>query len=162
MIQTLAITDQLTGLYNRRGLLTLAEQQLKIAERTKESLLLLFADLDGLKEINDKLGHKAGDEAIVETANIFREVFRKMDIIARIGGDEFAVLATEASLEYADLIRKRLHDQLASHNARAGRVFNLSISVGMAYYDPENPCSLDQLITRADSLMYEQKTRKLA
>ena len=160
LIQTLAITDQLTGLYNRRGLMTLAEQQLKMAERTKESLLLLFADLDDLKQINDQFGHKTGDEVIIEIANILQEVFRKVDIISRIGGDEYAVLATEASLEYADLIRKRLQDQLALHNARAGRAFNISISVGMAYYDPEHPCSLDELITRADSLMYEEKVGK--
>ncbi len=160
MINDLAITDLLTNLYNRRGFIALAEQQVKQAERNKQGLLLLFADLDNMKQINDGLGHKAGDEALLETADVFREVFRKMDIIGRIGGDEFAVLAVEGSQEYSDIIKKRLQDQLDAHNARAGRNFSLSISVGTAYYDPEHPSSLDELMSNADSLMYEQKRNK--
>lgn len=85
-IRTLSITDQLTGLYNRRGFIALVEQQLKIVERTKDGAILLFADLDGLKWINDNLGHNKGDEALVETASILKEIFRKSDIIARMGG----------------------------------------------------------------------------
>ena len=160
LIQTLAITDQLTGLYNRRGLLTLAEQQLKMVERTKRGLLLFFADLDDLKQINDKLGHQVGDEVIVEAARILKEVFRKTDIIARFGGDEFAVLAPEASGEYAAMVEKRLHDQLALHNADADRPYKLSISIGVAYCNPARPCSLDEMLSCADSLMYEQKKKK--
>jgi diguanylate cyclase (GGDEF)-like protein/PAS domain S-box-containing protein len=161
MIRALSITDQLTGLYNIRGFRTMAEQQLQMTERTKTGLLLLYADLDGLKKINDKLGHNSGDEAIVEAAVILKEVFRKMDIIARVGGDEFAVLALEASLEYSAMIKNRLRDQLALHNARAGRAYHLSFSVGMAYHDPAAQTSLDELISRADSMMYEQKRRKV-
>jgi PAS domain S-box-containing protein len=134
MIHALAITDQLTGLYNRRGFTTLAEQQLRIEERTRSGMVLLFADVDDLKQINDKLGHKSGDE--------------------------FAVLAPEASLEYSDMIKNRLQNQLDIHNARAGRDYNLSLSTGMVYYDPSTPCSLDELISRADTLMYEQKRCK--
>jgi diguanylate cyclase (GGDEF)-like protein/PAS domain S-box-containing protein len=160
LIRALSITDQLTGLYNRRGFMTLAEQQLRVAERTKKGLFLLYADLDGLKQINDKLGHKSGDEAIAETANVLQEVFRKMDIIARMGGDEFAVLAPEASLEYADMIKNRLQDQLDIHNSLAGRNYNISLSIGMLYHDPATSKSLDELTSRADSLMYEQKRRK--
>jgi PAS domain S-box-containing protein len=92
-IRDLSITDPLTGLYNRRGFLTLAEQQLNISKRTKVGLLLLFADLDGMKWINDNLGHKKGDEALIEVANVFNKVFRDADIVARVGGDEFSVLA---------------------------------------------------------------------
>ncbi len=160
MIRALSITDQLTGLYNRRGFTPLAEQQLRVAERTKNGLLLLYADMDGLKQINDRLGHRSGDEAIVEASNVLKEVFRKTDIIARMGGDEFAVLASEASLEYSDIIKNRLQDQLAVQNARTVRDYNLSLSIGMVYYDPSTPSSLDELISRADSLMYEQKRRK--
>jgi len=159
-IRTLSITDQLTGLYNRRGFTALSEQQLRIAERTKSGILLLFADVDNLKQINDKFGHKVGDEALVETANVLKEVFRKMDIIARIGGDEFAVLASEASLEYADIIRNRLQDRLNVHNLNANRFYNLSLSIGMVYHPPPPPYSLDELISSADSLMYEEKQRK--
>ncbi len=161
-IRILAITDQLTGLYNRRGLLALAEQQLKMAERTQKGLILLFADLDAMKQINDTLGHDAGDEALVEAAQVLQEVFRKMDIIARVGGDEFAVLVPETSKEFIGIVERRLRDQLALHNARTGRAFSLSLSVGMAYCDSEQTCSLDELLTRADSLMYEQKRAKHA
>ncbi len=161
-IRSLVITDPLTGFYNRRGLMTLAEQQIKIAERKGYGLLLLFADLDELKLINDTLGHQAGDAAIVEAAQVLGKVFRKMDIIARIGGDEFAVLAPETSTEYSCFVEKRLRDQLALHNALAGRAYTLSMSTGMAYYDPEEPCSLDDMLSRADSRMYEQKRRKNA
>jgi diguanylate cyclase (GGDEF)-like protein/PAS domain S-box-containing protein len=160
VIRALSITDQLTGIYNRRGFTTLAEQQLRVAERTRSGILLLFADVDDLKQINDKLGHKFGDEAIVEVASVLRAVFRKMDIIARMGGDEFAVLAPDASLEYADAIKTRLRDQLDIRNSHAGRDYNLSLSIGMVYHPPPPPSSLDELISTADSLMYEQKRRK--
>lgn len=160
MIRALSITDQLTGLFNRRGFTTLAEQQLRIAERTGNGIVLLFADVDDLKTINDKLGHNSGDEAIVEAANVLKEVFRKMDIIARMGGDEFAVLAPDASLEYSDMIKNRLQDQLDIHNARASRNYNLSLSIGMVYHNPSTPSTLDELISRADLLMYEQKRSK--
>ncbi len=160
LIRTLAITDQLTGLYNRRGLLTLAEQQLNMAERTGKGLILLFADLDGMKHINDTLGHQTGDEALMEAAQVLQEAFRKVDIIARIGGDEFAVLMPEASREYSAGVEKRLRDRMALHNARAGRSFSISMSIGMAYCDSGQPCSLDELLSRADVLMYEQKNAK--
>jgi diguanylate cyclase (GGDEF)-like protein/PAS domain S-box-containing protein len=160
-LRTMSIVDDLTGLYNRRGFTTLAEQQLRVAERTGNGIVLLFADVDGLKKINDTLGHKSGDEAIVEAANVLQKVFREMDIIARMGGDEFAVFAPEASLDYTAIIRHRLQDQLAGHNSYAGRDYTLSLSVGMIYYDPSTPSSLDELISRADTLMYEQKRCKV-
>ncbi len=84
-----------------------------------------------------------------------------MDIIGRVGGDEFAILAPETSREYSDTINNRLQNQLAVHNTRAGRNYNISVSVGMVYCDPEKPCSLDELMSRADSLMYEQKAKRL-
>ena len=159
-LKAISMTDTLTGLYNRRGFMALAEQQLRQTERSKNGFLLLFADLDHLKEINDNLGHKIGDEAIAEAADVFREVFRKMDIIARMGGDEFAVLAPDAPREYSYIVESRLHDQLAVHNSRAKRDYDISLSAGMVYCDPGRPCSLDELLSRADSLMYEQKRRK--
>lgn len=160
-LKALSITDVLTGLYNRRGFIALAEQQFKQTARKKEGLTLVFADLDDLKQINDRFGHTAGDKALVEVAEVFQEVFRKMDIIGRVGGDEFAILAPETSREYSDTINNRLQNQLAVHNTRAGRNYNISVSVGMVYCDPEKPCSLDELMSRADSLMYEQKAKRL-
>ena len=156
-IRTLSLTDPLTGLYNRRGFLTLAEQQLKIAKRTKIGLLLLFTDLDGMKWINDNLGHKKGDEALIEAANVLKKVFREADIVARVGGDEFSVLAVGIKMEDSRIIEDRLQYQIGINNSRENRDYSLSMSVGMAYNDPENPTTIDELMSHADVLMYEQK-----
>jgi diguanylate cyclase (GGDEF)-like protein len=161
-IIALTITDPLTGLHNRRGFLALAEQQLKIAERTKIGILLVFADMDGLKWINDHLGHQKGDEALAEAAAIFTEVFRDSDVIARVGGDEFVVLALGATLENSDIFESRLQQYLDMHNAREGRDFKISISVGIVNIDPQHPCSIEELLSQADALMYEQKKKKRA
>jgi len=159
-IHTLSITDQLTGLNNRRGFLSLAGQQLKLSDRNKSKMLLFFADLDLLKQINDTLGHVEGDKALIEAANIFRETFRDSDIIARLGGDEFAVLAIDIKEENPEIFTARLQQLIDTQNNGENRKYKLSISVGCAYYDPENPCSLDELIGHADKLMYEQKQNK--
>jgi diguanylate cyclase (GGDEF)-like protein/PAS domain S-box-containing protein len=159
-IRSLSITDQLTGLFNRRGFLALAEQQLKIADRTKKSLLLLFIDLDGMKWINDTLGHKEGDDALIEVAAVLKETFRSSDIIARMGGDEFAVLAIDTTEGNTEIHMARLQDQIDRRNGREKRRYRLSISVGCSYYDPENPCSIDELMAHADKRMYEQKSSK--
>ena len=159
-IIALSITDQLTGLYNRRGFLSLAEQQLKLAKRNKSGMLLFFIDLDGLKWINDTLGHEEGDKALIETANLFKESFRTSDIIARLGGDEYAALAIEITETNTEIITGRMQSLIDTQNNQENRRYRLSISVGYSYYDPENPCSIDDLIARADKLMYEQKQNK--
>jgi len=159
-ILALSLTDQLTGLYNRRGFLSLAGQQLKLSERNKSGLLLFFADLDLLKLINDMLGHEEGDKALIEAANIFRETFRTSDLIARLGGDEFAVLAIDIKEANSEVFTARLQQMIDIRNNQEKRKYNLSISMGCAYYDPEDPCSIDELIVRADKLMYEQKQNK--
>jgi len=156
-IKDLSITDYLTGLHNRRGFMTLAERELKIQERTKSGLLLLFADVDNMKTINDNLGHEKGDQALIEIAASFKKVFRKSDIIARVGGDEFAVLGIGASAKDFDIFQRQLKHHLDMYNTMEDRDYNLSVSVGMAYKDPETTVSLDELMSRADALMYEQK-----
>ena len=159
-IRALSITDALTGLYNRRGLSTLAEQQLKIATRLNSEILVIFADLDGMKWINDNLGHLAGDQALIETATILKNTFRKSDIIARHGGDEFIILALGANYTSFDILIKRIQEQINSHNAQENRSFKLSVSIGTALYDPQSPCSIDELITQADKTMYKHKQDK--
>ncbi len=159
-MRALSITDQLTGLYNRRGFMTLAEQQLRVADRTKKGMLLLFVDLDDVKGINDTFGHRKGDEALIEAANVLREAFRESDIIARIGGDEFAVLALGASADYPNLMRNRLLKHIDLHNSRENREYAISMSLGIAFYHPDIPCSIDELMSRADALMYEDKKSK--
>lgn len=155
--RSLSLFDELTGLHNRRGFFSLVEQQFKIANRTKEWLLLLFVDIDNLQQINDTLGHNEGDWALIDIANILRWTFRKSDIIARIGGDDFAVLATKPSNGITQLLATRLKESLKSFNIKGSRHYTLSLSIGFARYDPETPCSIEDLFARASATMGEQK-----
>jgi len=162
-LHTISFTDELTGLLNRRGFFFFGQQQLKQANRSRKGFLFLYADLDGLKSINDTYGHQEGDMALVETARLFQEVFRESDIIARLGGDEFAAIMTEnTGTGDEQAILNRLRQAIEDHNARPGRRFLLSVSTGIKQYDPDAPCSLDELISRADRLMYEEKKGKRA
>jgi diguanylate cyclase (GGDEF)-like protein/PAS domain S-box-containing protein len=159
-LRTLLLIDELTGLYNRRGFLTFAKQQLNIAARMNKGMLLLYADVDDLKWINDTLGHQEGDRALLETAEILKKAFRESDIIARISGDEFVVLAQEVHEGDAEILADRLQKELENRNAKSKIGYKLSISAGLARNDPENLCSIDELLKRADKLMYEQKRKK--
>jgi diguanylate cyclase (GGDEF)-like protein/PAS domain S-box-containing protein len=157
-VRQASLTDELTGLHNRRGFTLMAEQQLKHAERHARRVFVLFIDLNGMKRINDELGHDAGDEALVETARLLRSVHRDSDIVARLGGDEFVVLA-EGSPEAADALRARITRQLAALNGEPGRRFALSLSIGVAHYDVLKPVALPQLLADADHAMYQAKRR---
>lgn len=159
-LRSLSLNDELTGLFNRRGFITHAEQQLKLARRIDGQLLLVFADLDGLKPINDALGHHAGDDAIRDAADVLRRSFRESDILARLGGDEFAVLATGTDGHAVDVIHQRLQKHVDEHNARGERPYRLSISVGIIPYDPSQPAPVIELLTRADAAMYANKRNK--
>lgn len=160
-LKSISITDELTGLLNRRGFFALAQQQVKIANRSQRGLVLLFGDLDGLKTINDTYGHHAGDQALIETAKLLREVFRESDIIARLGGDEFAVLMTEDSgPTKADTINARLQEAIRVRNGVSSEPYDLQISTGIKRYHPDHPMSLDRLVSDADGLMYDEKKRK--
>lgn len=156
-LRVLSFTDELTGLYNRRGFFTLAEQQLKMANRLKKSVCLLYVDLDYLKHINDTLGHKEGDRALITLAEILRTTYRDSDIIARIGGDEFAVFPVEDTGGGIQGVTGRLKSNIANANAGRKNLFELSISTGIAYYDPERPAGLEELLLDADRAMYENK-----
>ncbi|HTR45270.1 MAG TPA: diguanylate cyclase [Thermodesulfovibrionales bacterium] len=159
-LRMLSITDELTGLYNRRGFFTLAEEFLKLDRRQKKGLFLLYADLDHLKIINDTLGHQEGDLALIDVANILKETYRESDIIARIGGDEWVVLPVGTTGDNIETIIARLQKNINRHNAATKRTYALSVSLGVACYDPHKPCSIDELIARADKEMYEQKRMK--
>jgi diguanylate cyclase (GGDEF)-like protein/PAS domain S-box-containing protein len=160
-LKALSLNDGLTGLYNRRGFITLAEQQLKFAYRMKRGIVLLFADLDGLKLINDNFGHREGDRALIDTAYLLKNTFRGSDITARIGGDEFVVLALDTNEAYCEVLISRLKKNISIHNTKEDRPYKLMLSVGTAHYDPENPCTIEQLLEYADKLMYEEKQRKI-
>jgi diguanylate cyclase (GGDEF)-like protein/PAS domain S-box-containing protein len=157
-LRVLAMTDELTGLFNRRGFFRLAEKHCKLANRTGNRMSLLYLDLDDMKTINDKLGHSAGDQALIDTASILKDNFRESDIIARIGGDEFAVLLTEHSgSDIEHIITTNIKNRLLNHNNQGLRNYELSLSMGVVYYDPKNPCSIDNLLTKADAFMYDAK-----
>jgi diguanylate cyclase (GGDEF)-like protein len=155
-LRSLALTDDLTGLYNRRAFYALAGQQFKVARRNGQGLLLFFADVDYLKNINDCFGHRAGDIALARTAIVLERTFRDSDILARLSGDEFAVLALEASSRDEDAIFHRLKQHLQQASADESR-YKLSLSVGVARFDPKQAVSLRDLMAKADRKMYEQK-----
>jgi len=155
----LALTDELTGLYNRRGFMALAERQLKLGRRTGREMLLFVMDVDRLKQINDSFGHIEGDRALKRTADALRETFRDSDVVARLGGDEFAVLAIEASGHSEATIKTRLFECLKSISARHSR-YEISLSLGVARFDPRNCASIGELMAKADEAMYEQKRRR--
>jgi len=159
-MREMSFRDQLTELYNRRGFTTLTEQQLKAANRAKRPMRLTFIDCDGLKWINDTLGHEEGDKALVDTANVLRQTFRESDIIARLGGDEFAVLSIDATDMNPETFSKRLQQSIDEYNEKESRPYKLAMSWGTAIYDPESPMSLDKLMSSADELMYAQKKSK--
>ena len=158
-LRTLSLTDDLTGLYNRRGFFTLAEHSFKIARRAKQCSLLFYADLDGLKKINDTMGHTEGSRAIATTAAVLRQTFRTSDIVARIGGDEFAVLAQNASMADAKIITARLKQNLQDANRENRLGYELSLSIGAILIELESDASIEELLCRADRRMYQQKDR---
>ncbi len=159
-LQSLSLVDELTGLYNRRGFLAVTEQYLESFQRSDNGLVVLYADLDGLKGINDSLGHLEGDRALVRTAEVLKEAFRSSDIIARLGGDEFVLLAGVGADESAESLTDRLQQKLALANAQRNRPYDLSISIGVAHYDPDEACTIEELMGRADRVMYEEKRKK--
>jgi diguanylate cyclase (GGDEF)-like protein len=152
----LALSDELTRLYNRRGFMALADRQLKLSRRAGRGLLLFYMDVDGLKAINDSFGHSEGDAVLKRAAEVLKKTFRDSDVIARIGGDEFAVLAIEASRQSESAIRARLSRYIKSTGA-AGSRYSLTLSLGVGRFDPRRPTSIADLMMQADQAMYEQK-----
>jgi diguanylate cyclase (GGDEF)-like protein len=112
-----------------------------------------------LKLINDHFGHNDGDQALIDLASILKNTFRESDIIARIGGDEFVVLL-ESTDENDEMLITRLDENIRDYNAKASQHYKLSVSVGAAQFDPEYPISIDELLSKADALMYAQKRKR--
>ena len=156
-IRSLSLTDELTGLYNRRGFTLLAEQELKLAHRENRSLFLVYCDMDNLKPINDTLGHISGDQALKEISATLKECFRESDILGRMGGDEFVALALDASEGNTGIIADRIKSALEARNQKDGATYHLDLSLGILFFDPSVPCTLNELLIQADKLMYEQK-----
>jgi diguanylate cyclase (GGDEF)-like protein len=155
--QHLALMDDLTGLRNRRGFFLLAQQQRRQVARSGDPAFIVFVDVDGLKEVNDTLGHEAGDQLLRSAARVLQATFRESDIIARLGGDEFCVLAVDGVCN-PQMIRERFLRNVEAFNAgRAGSPFPLSASIGIHPCAAEDHTPLEQLVRLADQDMYRQK-----
>jgi diguanylate cyclase (GGDEF)-like protein/PAS domain S-box-containing protein len=159
-LHSLAVTDDLTGLYNRRGFALAAEQELRHAFRRKEELTLLFFDIDNLKMINDTFGHFEGDRVVKSAAMALRSIFRESDIVARWGGDEFVVLALDVPSGRVPVLLKRLEKGLDQYNELNADSYALSFSMGIATYDSEKPFNLSEMVRIADKMMYKDKQEK--
>lgn len=155
-----SLVDDLTGLLNRRGFLSLAKQQTRIAKRAKWESILLYSDLDNLKVINDQHGHSQGDRALTTIASILKDTFRTSDIIGRVGGDEFIVLAIKASDESVASMTARLERKIQQQNKQIAE-FELSLSFGVVHLEPEVDLSLEDAIAQADKALYQHKQQKM-
>jgi diguanylate cyclase (GGDEF)-like protein len=159
-LHDLALRDDLTGLYNRRGFFALAEQHQKLAHRQHKPFLVLYADLDGLKRINDTFGHHEGSRAIVEAAGVLKATLRASDILARLGGDEFVALAIDAGEDDEQTVAARLQANMDRRNAQLALPYRLEMSIGIMHWDPAGPIPLEEAIVRADQGMYLRKRGK--
>jgi diguanylate cyclase (GGDEF)-like protein/PAS domain S-box-containing protein len=159
-LEKLAHFDALTGCCNRGYGMGLLEQQIKLAHRKKYPLLLAYIDIDRFKYINDTFGHKEGDRVLKGVVNLFKSTLREIDIICRMGGDEFLLIFPDSSLVDAPLIRERLSKNLEKLNQKLNQPYKISFSIGLSYYNPANPLFIDELIRIADENMYEEKKKK--
>ena len=155
-LRMLSLTDELTGLYNRRGLFALGEHTLRIARRRARGLGIIYVDVDGLKAVNDRFGHAQGDEALRTVADVIRASTRESDVAGRVGGDEFVILVEDEPAVTADLLQ-RLRRRVEHGNAKGGRSYQLSLSLGAADWEPGDRATLQELIERADQRMFDDK-----
>jgi len=159
-LKSLAHYDALTRCYSRGYGLNLFEQQVKTANRKKTPILLLYLDIDNFKHINDTFGHEEGDRVLKEAVKIFKLTLREVDIICRLGGDEFLLIFPDSFLNDAPLIRKRLSKNLEKLNQKLAKPYKIDFSIGLSYYNPSNPLSIEELIRIADENMYKEKKKK--
>jgi len=157
LLRAQSLRDDLTGLYNRRGFYELATKQLILATRQRSFVCLFFVDLNGMKAINDGLGHEAGDRALVAAACALSRAFRDADVISRLGGDEFVVLASDCGASDVAAVCGRVQAAVAEYNASSSEPFRLAMSVGATVFDPHAPVTLETLLAAGDASMYEQK-----
>jgi diguanylate cyclase (GGDEF)-like protein len=150
--------DELTGVLNRRGFEEHVDREIRLAVRRKRAIALLYADVDRFKQINDRYGHVEGDRALREVADILQATFRESDLIARLGGDEFAVVPIDASPESAAIPARRLRAMLDRRNDETDRAYDLSVTIGLGFLDPEAPVTTWELVASADRMMYRDKT----
>lgn len=161
-LRNLLLIDELTGLYNRRGFMTFAEQYMKLSQRTSVGLILIFADLENFRHIKETFGGHEGDLAIIRTAKMLRDTFRKSDIIGHIGPDYFSIVTMETSRDHIDMITKRLHEKLKSYNTQTTSHYKLEMSFGSTYFDPpvDQTMTIEDLMAKADEALIAQRNSK--
>lgn len=159
-LEELSLTDALTGLTKRRGFLSIGKKLMLVFEREVESAAVVFIDLNDLKKTNDSMGHDVGDEMLIEFAQVLRETFRQADLVARLGRDEFTLLAANVEPAQQLLLTARLEAQLDRLNSSGKRPYRLACALGMAFFHPKENKDLEALLKQADSLMYEDKNRR--
>lgn len=160
-LHQMTLIDDMSGLYNRRGFFKFGDQQLKLIRRMGKRALILEADIQALREINEAFGHAAGDIAIADAAAVLKRTFRESDVVGRLGGDKFAVLAIGVADDGPRSILRRLAKALAGYNEVPDRRFRLSFSLGFAAVDPGDGSSLDHLLAEADRDLYGKKNRRM-
>lgn len=158
-LSKISITDELTGLLNRRGFINLGQQTIDISLTLKKQGLVIFGDMDGLKKINDTYGHEAGDKAIKAEATILKNNFRCTDIIGRLGGDEFAIIAPNLTIRIFERIREKIEEDCKKWNIESNEKFSLSISLGYADFSSAD-FNLPDILKSADEILYMEKKRK--
>jgi len=159
-LRSLSLTDELTGLNDRRGFMILANGLLKFSRRANHPLCLMYIDMDSLKQINDTFGHAHGDTALTHFAHILTETFRDSDVIARMGGDEFAVLTIDATEGSLAIIQARLQSNVDAHNLVSMSGYSLSFSLGIIRVDLNITFTVEALLAQADEAMYAHKRHK--
>jgi diguanylate cyclase (GGDEF)-like protein/PAS domain S-box-containing protein len=159
-LENLSLQDPLTGIYNLRGFQTIAREYLQLADRKKMHMFLLYVDVDDLKNINDTYGHNFGDKTLVSLVDIILNTFRKSDIKARVGGDEFVVFPIDTTKEGVEAAIARFKKNIELFNSKTSLPSPLSVSMGVSHYDPRRPFSVDEFVNKADILMYQDKKRK--
>ncbi|MBN1411704.1 MAG: GGDEF domain-containing protein [Spirochaetales bacterium] len=159
VLQDISRKDELTGLYNRRGFMTAAEENLELAGRMEKGGALFFADLDRLKYINDTFGHDEGDFAIKTCAKILTRIFRHADIIGRIGGDEFIIFTVDMDVAGVEKIAARLKEQITLVNQEIQKPYQVSISIGWSVFTDKSIKDMKTLIQEADDMLYTRKKR---
>jgi diguanylate cyclase (GGDEF)-like protein/PAS domain S-box-containing protein len=159
-LEKLARTDSLTGCNNRRYGLEMLDRQIKLSHRSKSPLLLAFLDIDGFKAINDTFGHEEGDKVLKEVVKLLKSTLREIDIICRMGGDEFLLIFPDSSLQDASLIKERFDKNLVQLNQTLKKPYKIALSIGLSEYNPDTPLPMDELIRIADKKMYEEKKNR--
>lgn len=160
LLDEIAKTDELTGLNNRRGFLGYAKNAILNKKNFGKQALIVYADMDNLKTINDKYGHDEGDFALREIAQILREAFRDTDVIGRYGGDEFVVFAMVGVADYENIVKRRIEEVTLRHNENCGKPYPIEMSTGICQFECTSEINLYDKLDFADERLYEEKRRK--